>query len=292
MVASTPAILFWFYRDAALCENRLRTIRRFNPGCRIFGLYGGDPARAEEFEGRLRPLLDDFYAYDGPGDPWWKWINGDLVIRAWYVERGRQLDWRSVLVVQWDVLILGPVTALVGSPAEDEVVLSGLRPVSEVDAWWPWVSGENGAVFDSFMRRLRERTHFQGQGWCCQFVLVCFGRRFLEEYARVDEPEAGFIEYRVPTYAHAFGLRVSALRASCWWEGDPTMATVPERGRILSARRSPVATRHVLRSWIANRATAAHPYRLPFPLDTVGVMLFLKRNLLQRARSALNPAAR
>ncbi len=34
-------ILFWFYRDVGLCRNRLRLLRRRNPGTPIYGLYGG-----------------------------------------------------------------------------------------------------------------------------------------------------------------------------------------------------------------------------------------------------------
>jgi len=282
-----PAVLFWFYRDPELCENRLRLIRRFNPGCRIFGLFGGAPEEAAAFERRLGGLLDDFYAYDGPESAWWKWINGDQVIRAWYAARGRHLEWRSIFVAQWDMLVLGSLAALLGSPAEDEVILSGLRPVSEVQGWWAWVNGAERRNFDAFLQHLRHHHDFHGEAWCCQFVLVCFGRSFLDRYARVDRPELGFLEYRVPTYARMFGMRLSTPRFPCWWEGDPSMDAMPEWRRTLSARKQPVRTRHLLRSWAADGATIVHPYHSSFPVDARGAVAFLKRGLAARAGRAL-----
>lgn len=287
MAASAPAILFWFYRDAELCENRLRMLRRFNPGYSVFGLYGGDPESAGTYERQLGSLLDDFYAYPGPEDGAWKWINGDLVIRAWYVERGQELSWSSVVIVQWDMLVLGPLSRLVGRPTEDDVVLSGLRPVSEVEGWWPWVSGASRPAFETFMLRLREDGYRVDQAWCCQFVVVCLGRRFLDDYSRIADPEHGFIEYRVPTYAHAFGMHLSAPSVPCWWEGDPALADVPESRRTLSARRRGVRTHHVLLAWAARGAAIVHPYRRHFPADLTGAAQLLKRGLLGRVRRVL-----
>jgi hypothetical protein len=285
--ATAPAVLFWFYREPELCANRLRLIRRFNPGCRIFGLYGGDADDAPEFRARLEGLLDDFYAFTAATDPWWKWVNGDLVIRTWYEERGRELPWNSIVVAQWDMLLLGSLESLVGTPGADDVILSGLRPVAEVSSWWPWVKGAGAADLETFMDHLRVRHGYSGEPWCCQFVLACFGRQFLEAYAGIEKAELGFIEYRVPTYARAFGLRVAAARFPCWWEGDPSMQGVPAWRRTLSARRAPVATRHLLRAWITDGSAVVHPYRQHFPVDARSAYAFVRRRLsdtLTRAR--------
>jgi hypothetical protein len=287
-VAQPPAVLFWFYRDPELCANRLHVLRRFNPDCRIFGLYGGAPDAADMFQQRLAGLLDDFYTFDAPAESWWKWINGDLVIRAWYEERGRRLDWQAIAVVQWDMLVLGPLQQLVGTPAADEVILSGLRPVSEVEPWWAWVNGPDRATFDGFMDHLSARHGYTGPAWCCQFIVACLGRAFLEAYASVDEPELGFIEYRVPTYASVFGMQLRDAPVQCWWEGDPSMIDVPRWRRVLSAQRTPVPLRHLLRVWLADGATIAHPYRGTFPTDVRSSFTFMRRGVA-RAIHGLRP---
>ena len=82
------AVLFWFYRDLPVCRNRLEILRRDNPGASIFGLYGGDPANASQFADALSAQLDDFWAFDRPESSKWKWLNGDLMIAAWYEARG------------------------------------------------------------------------------------------------------------------------------------------------------------------------------------------------------------
>ena len=81
------AVLFWFYRDLPVCRNRLDLLRRDNPDASIFGLYGGDPLDAERFRLALEPDLDDFWAFDQPVSSKWKWLNGDLMLAAWYEAR-------------------------------------------------------------------------------------------------------------------------------------------------------------------------------------------------------------
>jgi hypothetical protein len=283
-----PAVLFWFYRDPALCENRLRMLRRFNPGCRIFGLYGGPPTHAAAFEDRLNDLLDDFYAFDNVSESWWKWINGDLVIRTWYAQRGRGLEWDAILIVQWDMLLLGSLETLLGRPASDEVILSGLRRVAEVQPWWAWVNGSDRPQYDEFMSHLETQFGYGGEAWCCQFVFVCLGRQFLEAYLGIEEAELGFIEYRVPTYARVFGMRVSAPRFPCWWEGDPEMLALPPWRRILSAQRRPVPTHHLLRVWATDGAAIVHPYHRPFPLDVRSSLAFVKHGLAEPVGHAVD----
>jgi hypothetical protein len=40
----------------------------------------------------------------------------------------------------------------------------------------------------------------------CLFIAVCLPRTFLERYAYIEQPDLGFIEYRIPMYAQIFGI--------------------------------------------------------------------------------------
>src|SRR3989344_3933541 len=100
------AILFWFYKEQEICENRLKLLRKYNPEMKIFGLYGGQTSEAGKYQNRLGEYLDDFYKFTSGKDEEWKWLNGDLMILDWYEKRGRNLDWGSVAIIQWDTLVL------------------------------------------------------------------------------------------------------------------------------------------------------------------------------------------
>ena len=91
------AILFWFYKEPEVCKNRLEILRQNNPKTPIYGVYGGNPQEAEQFESVLSPYLDDFHAFIEDKDSLWKWLQGDLLLTHWYRERGKDLDWDTIL---------------------------------------------------------------------------------------------------------------------------------------------------------------------------------------------------
>ena len=55
------AVLFWFYKDPAVCTNRLQLIKKYNPKLPIFGLYGGAKKDAGKYKKLLSQYLDDFF---------------------------------------------------------------------------------------------------------------------------------------------------------------------------------------------------------------------------------------
>ena len=132
-------ILFWFYRDALLCENRLRMIRRLNPGVPIFGLYGG-PLNEQAAYTKAASMMDDLWVFPDDMDTRWKWRNGDLVLSRWYAERGVTLAFDSVFLAQWDLVVTVPLKDLLPDLAPGEMLLSGVRPVREVEDWWLWTA--------------------------------------------------------------------------------------------------------------------------------------------------------
>ena len=69
MTTVNLAILFWCYKELALCEDRVRSMRRDNPDTRIFVLFGGEPEDSSDFEQALTPFIDDFYVFDDEPPP-------------------------------------------------------------------------------------------------------------------------------------------------------------------------------------------------------------------------------
>jgi adenine-specific DNA methylase len=134
------AILFWFYKEPQVCKNHLELLRRYNPTVPIYGLYGDELGEVHTYKSVLSKYLDDFYAFTQDKSSSWKWHLGDLLITDWYLERGQHLTWDTIFVVQWDMLVFGPVNELFSMLKEDQILLSGLRPIKEVEKIWSWTS--------------------------------------------------------------------------------------------------------------------------------------------------------
>lgn len=259
------SILFWFYKDAAACESRLRHYRRVNPGTSIFGLYSGELHEAGEFERRLGPLLDDFYVFDQPRTDYWRWANGDLVIAEWHRRRGRALAWDTVLVAAWDLLVLSPVSRAFEGLRDGEILLTNVRPVAEVHQWWVWVS-KHRRTYDAFMREI-VRRHGEVTPYCCQFVIVALPRVFLDRFSADDPPEDGFVEYRVPTYAALLGVPFAdSSRFDTPWPGEPGRPGNPRNALILNPGIQEVPLRVILAERLRpGGARVFHPVERTYP---------------------------
>ncbi len=220
------AILFWFYKEPEVCQNRLENLRQSNPNVSIYGLYGGDLNTVGQYKSLLEPYLNDFYTFTGNQDSYWKWIQGDLMITQWFRDRGQHLEWDTIIVVQWDMLVFGAIEELFSMLKQDEILLSGLRPVAEVEHNWQWVSPKIPVLrqrYLEFLAHVRKTYDYDQDPLGCLFIVVGFPRTFLEQYSKVEAPELGFLEYRIPIYAQIFGTPFCQDHSfQAWWvDTDP-----------------------------------------------------------------------
>jgi hypothetical protein len=281
------AVLFWFYKEPDICQNRLEILRQYNPDVPIYGLYGGDLATVDIYKSQLDRYLDDFYAFPEAKDSQWKWLQGDLMITHWYRERGQCLDWDTVTIVQWDMLVFAPIDRLFSMLAPDTILLSGLRPIAEVENDWLWVTPKIPAhrhQYLNFLEYIDKTFDYQQEPMGCIFIIACLPRIFLEPYSQIDRPELGFIEYRIPIYAQILGIPVCENHPfSAWWvDNDPTFYNKNPWQRtldLLDRRFNPhplnptrndislIAIHRQLN--IPTGARMFHPYQYLFPFTTI-----------------------
>jgi hypothetical protein len=224
------AILFWFYKEPEICRNHLELLRQDNPNASVYGLYGGNVAEADRYKLALDEYLDDFYTFSEDKDTYWKWIQGDLMIAQWYRDRGQHLSWDTLIIVQWDMLVFGAIENIFSMLKPDQILLSGLRPIQEVEADWGWVTPkvpERRQQYIEFLEHVQKTYNYQGDPLGCLFIVVCLPRAFLEKYSQVEQAELGFIEYRIPIYAQIFGIPFCEDHLfNAWWvDNDPTFWT-------------------------------------------------------------------
>ncbi len=228
------AVLFWCYKAPELCADRLRHLRGEDPDVAIYVLYGGDPTEAGVFRDALDPYADDFYAFeDAPppgaeeldvlfrGGAHWKYYYGDLLIAAWFRDRGSALEWDSITVVQWDMLVFGRIAEVFRCLRPDEALFSGLRPISEVEDAWAWTSPaqpRERAQYTGFLDHVREWYDYADEPLGYVAVVTCLPRSFLVRFCEIERPELGFLEYRLPIYAQIFGTRLCTEHPfRPWW---------------------------------------------------------------------------
>lgn len=287
------AILFWFYKQPDVCKNHLDLLRRYNPSVPIYGLYGGDLNEIDKFKSLLDRYLDDLYVFTQDKDSLWKWHLGDLLIADWYSERGQYLSWDTVIIVQWDMLVFGSVQDLFSMLQQDQILLSGLRKIKEIEEKWSWTSEviipKLRDLYLNFLAWVKEKYHYDQDPLCCLFIVVCFPRSFLAKYSEIEQPELGFLEYRVPIYAQIFGTLFCVDHPfQPWWPGD---STTSKNRETLNAKRHDVGLISIVRNLMdSNGVRVFHPYRKVFPLKAAQwwwIFAIFVQELLERLVEAI-----
>lgn len=225
------AILFWFYKSPVVCENHLRLLRKYNRDIKIYGLYGGERKKMDLYKKRFGKYLNNFYC-SPPRSTHWKWIHGDLMIRDWYKKCGRRLDWDSVVVIQWDMLVFESIKKLFSGIKEGEIFFSGLRKLdSTLEERWTWTKPKKGRWnYLKFKRHIKSNYGYGKRTLpCCLFIMEIFPRTFLNKYLAVKNPGVGMLEYKVPTYAEIFRIPVYKKDMGVWWCDESS------QGRALTA---------------------------------------------------------
>lgn len=282
------AILFFFYKDPVLCRNRLQLLRRHNPITPIYGLYGGDSTKVDTHRSTLAEYLDDFYAFTQDRDSDWKWREGDLIITDWFRERGKNLAWDTIVVIQWDTLVLGPINKLFSMVRKNQILLSGLRPIKEVESWWSWVSNPDFREhYLEFLEYVRDKYDFDQEPLCCLFLVACLPKTFLEKYSRVEKPEMGFLEYRLPIYGQIFGIPFCMEHPfKPWWADDIATKKHPSR-KILKAGGYKIALRTIFKRLLSPKGPRVfHPYIEMYPIGSLEWSQRLLRNITKRLLEA------
>lgn len=180
-------------------------LRLYNPGLEVHGLYGGADDSFEAIKAQSVHDLDSLFC-DGGRSPKWKWMNNDLSVRRWYLEHGCSLEFDSVVVVEWDLIMFASIDDLYGHLPPDSVAVTAPVPLTDVEARWFWTPQPGWRQQVEELLAHCERRH----GWrpvprACLNVGIHLPRGFLHRFATEDVPELGHDEIRIPIYAAILG---------------------------------------------------------------------------------------
>lgn len=263
------AILFWIYKDLPLCVHRAEHIRALNPELKIYCLYGGHPRDADAFNAALSPWLDDFYAFREDRSVEWKWLHGDQLIGRWFVDRGAVLEWDTIFILQWDLLTLEPVKNLCSGLKEGQILLPGLRPIREVEAWWQWVRPNSAERidFEHFRNLVAQTYSLPDDPLCCSFPAGALPRNFLQRYVEIPEPDVGFLEYKMPIYAQLWGVEFCRDHPfKLFWADKYRRKPLQRLLKTFHAEKHSIRTLTVLwNAFLPWGKRVFHPYAKPLP---------------------------
>jgi len=200
-------VLFRFHENPAVCENRLRLVRKMNPDIAIFGLYGGEDGAVGSFS-RLSPYLENFFII-GDKSAEWKWKNSDLAARLWLDAVGAKTDFDMLRMIEWDLVLFDSLDNIYRSIPENGIGLTGLTELINIEDKWDWTSVKKErikyeALFDFARKRYGyEKTPYASLGPGC-----CLPRKFLADYAAAEVPELCHDELRLPLFGQVLGYQL------------------------------------------------------------------------------------
>ena len=224
------AILYWFYKEPEITKNHLEILKRHNPDRKIYGLYGGDKQKKTLFLDSLSDLLDDFWEYPGTygDDSYTKWIHGDLLLLDWYDKRGRDLEWESIAITQWDMLIFDDILNILPGLQKNQLYFAGYRSINDkIENRWKWTKpeGEYRHDYDTFRKYVDERFGWHEPVKVCLYIFEVLNRKFFDRSLEIEDKKIGMLEYKNPTLAAAWGLDIYEKDLGVFWQDWYTMDT-------------------------------------------------------------------
>lgn len=198
-------IVFRFHAHPTICENRLRSLKKFNPSVKIYGLFGGLEKDYRKFQRKLLPYLEHCYCIKDKTDRW-KWKNGDLALRMWYTEFGNTLSFDMLHLIEWDLLVLDSLDNIYKDISLNAIGLTLLVPLQDVANQWVWTAEEPfKSEFDVLLAWAQEKFGYRLKPYGSQGPGICLPRQFLEAYSSVEIPELCNDEVRIPLFGQIFG---------------------------------------------------------------------------------------
>lgn len=204
-------ILYRYHENLEFCIDRLAFIRGLNPGVPVYGLYGGPDKDCKRFATALSSFLDDNYCIRNKSG-FWKWGNSDLAFRLWYQDFGYQLDFDSVVVLEWDLILFEPIEKLYAHIQPGQVGMTGLTPLSKVEKKWFWTRDpEQRQKWLQLLDYVSRHHHYDQAPYASLCPGVIMPKAFLEAYNTIEIPELAHDELRLPLFAQVLGFELADL---------------------------------------------------------------------------------
>ncbi|HCC23155.1 TPA: hypothetical protein DF272_03180 [Candidatus Falkowbacteria bacterium] len=201
-------VLFRYHKKPYVCSDRLRQLKNFNPGIKIFGLYGGEESEFPKYKKYLSPYLEHNYCIRNKPNSW-KWKNSDLGIRLWYKNVGKNLEFDMLHVIEWDLLLFSSLNDLYKKIPNNCIGLTALNPLKNIKPTWTWVFKEPYKTqWEKLLKYAKDRFGYNKQSYASLGPGLCLPKNFLDKFSSIHVPDLSNDEVRLPLFGQIFGFRL------------------------------------------------------------------------------------
>jgi len=213
MNSSKHALLYIFYGSPTTCAHRLRIFRELNPELKIYGICTAGISQKSRFN-LVKDQCDHLW-YLPDHDPKWCWYNLDKVACMWFEEVGCTLDFDKLLVVDWDLLLMEPVTNWLDQVGDNEVKIINVWENKKPNENY-WTSSRY-PEYAAFKERLSlDKPNGYTLLNAFLFAYACTKSSFAKFAPQVISLP-GYCEFRLPTVMASCGLVVSNFKRPVNW---------------------------------------------------------------------------
>ncbi|MFW6227205.1 MAG: hypothetical protein ACOC31_03790 [Bacteroidota bacterium] len=204
-------ILFRYHNSPEFCKDRLEFIRKLNPEVPIYGLFGGEEDEFEFYHEELQQFFNQNYCIKNKSAQW-KWQHSDLAYRMWFKDLGCNIEFDSVIVLEWDLVFFEPIGKIYEFVQQDQVGLAGLVPLKEIEKKWFWTRNpEQRKNWLKLLDYVETQLDYSESPFASLCPGVMLPKRFLEKYSQIEVPELCHDELRIPLFAQALGFELTDL---------------------------------------------------------------------------------
>lgn len=205
-------ILFRFHGDFEACKERIRILQRFNSDTPIYGLYGGPKEKFDEAKAVLSDFLVNLQISSGD-DRKYKWFHADQILKEWFLNYGKGLDFTFLYDYESDILTLKPLDEIYPRIGEKTIALSGVEKLEDVREGWNWTSKyPYKKAFEELCRFMGSTYGVKSPTWASLGPGPYFPKSFLEDFSSAKQPEElieqVISEIMYPYYAEVLGYEI------------------------------------------------------------------------------------
>ena len=209
--------LFRYHNQANICINRIELFKHYNPYTPVYGLFGGPEENFDTYQRLLDTYLKGNYCLKEKPDEW-KWKNGDLAIRKWYMDYGKDLDFDMLHILEWDLLMFESLDELYAHIPQNSLGVSGLTRLNKISNKWFWTRDPHQkSEWETLHQQVQQKYGPIKNLYASVAPGLCMPKSFLEQYAQAKVPELSHDELRITLFAQAMGFKLYDTRFFKRW---------------------------------------------------------------------------
>ena len=210
---TADALLYVFYGSPVTCANRLRIYRAVNPSLALYGICTAGISQRSRFRA-VEDQLDDLW-FLPEHDSKWCWNNLDKVACHWFLERGNNLQFSKIMVVDWDVLLLEPVSKWLDQVAQEDVkIIDVWENLNPQNNYW---TSSNYPGYDEFKQKLSLQHPDEWVLYNAFLFAYACNKSAFEKFSNLVIDLPGYCEFRFPTVMASQGLKISNFERPINW---------------------------------------------------------------------------